>query len=149
MRLLSGVKNAGRISGVIGCKERRADQRRDRLVEIDRTLVQRPQQIFGRDDPRDIIDTARPKHREARMAGLREAIEELANRRVVTDRDHLGTWQHRLIGRPVGEGEDIDQHLLFLGLQRAGLTALLDQQPQLLGGMNLGMTTGILHTKEA
>ncbi len=90
--------------------------------------------VLGMDHADDVVERL-GIDRIARALGLRDFVRGLLDRQLALQPDHLGARRHDLLGGLLAELEDaLEESCVFLA-ERPSLLALLDQDPDFVGGM--------------
>ena len=104
------------------------------------------QQVLGVEHADDVVDVLLVD-RDARVALAHDGLDDLAQRGVDLERDHVHARDHDLVGALLAELEHAADHLLLLGLDGALLGAALDEDAQLLAGD--GLVGHVAHAEQA
>ena len=99
-------------------------------------LTQHAEQVLGQDQADDVVDRLLVDG-EAREAALLGDRDRLVERRLDVERDHLRARGHHLARVLLRELEHSLDEVRVALLEDAALLALLDEHPQLVGGVHL------------
>ena len=91
------------------------------------------QEVLLVQDPPDVVQLL-PVHRIAGEFVLIDDPQNVRNRRVHLDREHLGTRHHHFPDGCVGKFEDAPDQILFRLVENTFFTALGHEEIDLLGG---------------
>ena len=88
-------------------------------------------QVLDMQDADDVVDIVL-KDRDSRVFFMNGHIEDLVESGIDIERNNIGPMGHDFGDRLVVEFEDILDHLLFFGMDTAGLAADIDHHPDFL-----------------
>ena len=108
--------------------------------------AEQEEQVLRVDDADDVVQLA-VVDRHARVGAAADDLQHLVGRRVQLQRRHLLARHHAVADALVGQAEDVLDHVRRVGVDDAGLLAVLDQEPEFLDRVDLALLAACLDSR--